>query len=496
MTHRLITCVPNFSEGRDPSTIHALINAVQSVPGVRLLDRTSDVDHHRTVLTFAGEPDAVGEAALRAIRLATTLIDLRRHDGVHPRVGATDVVPFVPVHGVTMDDCVRLARRIGQQVGSDLGIPVFLYERAASRPERVPLESIRRGGPRGLASRMETDPAWIPDYGPPHLHETAGAIVIGARPPLIAFNVNLKSGDVSTAQAIAKTVRQSNGGLPCVKAIGVPLPSRGLVQVSMNLTDYHVTSLFAAFQAVSREAAKRAVELAGSELIGLVPQEAWDRAAAASLQLEGFDRGQILEERLRAVTMLSGAGKLGTSVSDFLEAVAAATPAPAGGSVAALVGALAAALGVMGVRLTPQAEREPILVELSQRLRDLVEADMAAYEEVARAGRLSQDHPGRLTTRDQALYRATQVPLDLAECACRAGSTMASYRAGAKPAVQSDVTVGIILAIAAAEAALHTARVNMKRIINHELKSSLEARLAKTVPCLEELKALCYTPPS
>lgn len=497
MTHRLITCVPNFSEGRDVAKIHALVNAVQSVPGVRLLDRTSDVDHHRSVLTVAGEPDAVGEAVLRAIRVATRVIDLRRHEGVHPRVGATDVVPFVPLRGVTMEDCVHLARRLGEQVGSELGIPVFLYERAARRPERVRLESIRRGGLRALALRMETDPAWAPDYGPPRLHETAGAVVIGARPPLIAFNVNLKSTDLSMAQAIAKAVRQSGGGLPYVKAIGVPLSSRGLVQVSMNLTDYHRTSLFTAFQAVSREAAKRAAELAGSELIGLIPQAAWDQAAAAALRLDGFDRKQILEERLHAAAMgVAGDRESSPSLSDFVEAVAAPAPTPAGGSVAALVGALAASLGVMGARLTHQTEQESMLVELSRQLCDLVQADMAAYEEVARVRRLLREDPDRAPTMDHALRRATEIPLAIVECACRAGSMMVAYRKSAKPIVQSDVTVGIIMAIAAAEAALHTAQVNLKRLGNLDVRSALEVRFATALPCLEELKGLCYTPPS
>src|SRR5215212_5896982 len=204
MMNRIIECVPNFSEGRSYATVQALMAAVTSVSEVWLLDDTMDVDHHRSVLTFAGSPEAVGEAALRVIRAATKLIDLRHHEGVHPRVGATDVVPFVPLHGVTMEECVELARLIGAQIGSELQIPVFLYEQAATRPERAKLEAIRRGGLSGLAARMETDRSWAPDFGPARLHDTAGAIVTGARPLLIAFNVNFKTRDLRAVQGIAK----------------------------------------------------------------------------------------------------------------------------------------------------------------------------------------------------------------------------------------------------------------------------------------------------
>ena len=208
---RIVECVPNFSEGRNQTTVRALVNAVESVPGVWLLDHTMDRDHHRSVLSFAGEPDAVVEAAFRTIRVATDLIDLRKHKGVHPRVGATDVVPFVPLRGTTMQDCIHLAKRLGQWVGTELEIPVFLYEQAALHRDHAPLESVRRGGLQGLAFRMASDPDWTPDFGPFRLHKTAGALVIGARPPLIAFNVNLRSTDLSLARSIAKDIRQSNG---------------------------------------------------------------------------------------------------------------------------------------------------------------------------------------------------------------------------------------------------------------------------------------------
>ncbi len=487
--NRIVECIPNFSEGRNPTTIQALISAVTSVPDVWLLHYTMDTDHHRSVLTFAGSPDAVGEAALRAIRTATRLIDLKHHKGEHPRVGATDVVPLVPVEGVTMEECVQLARRIGQEAGSGLGLPVFLYEDAATHPHRIRLEAIRHGELEGLASRMESDPSWLPDFGPHRLHETAGAIVIGVRRPLIAFNVNLKTTDFVIAAAIAKTIRQSNGGRPCLKAIGVKLASRGMVQVAMNLTDYHVTPMHVAFAAVESEAAKYGVDVAGSELIGLVPQDALDGTGAASLRLERFDSSQILDRSIRAA--MSASVRSTTSLFDFREAVASMKPVPAGASVAAYVGALGASLGLMGARLAHRMEAQPMLLEMSERLHALVLADVEAYESVARARKLSKERPERADEVQAAMQRATETPMEIAELACEAGLLISTCRPSVKPAVRPDLTVGIIMAIAATEAGLHTVNENLRLLKNHEVKEGFTSRVRKTSQSLEELKALC-----
>lgn len=489
----LVECVPNFSEGRDPAVLRTLIAAVTSVPSVRLLHHTMDQDHHRTVLTFAGPPDAVGAAALRAIAAAAASIDLRRHDGVHPRIGATDVVPFVPIRDIGMEDCVRLARAIGQEVGARLGIPVFLYEEAASDPARRRLEAIRKGGLRGLASRMEQDPAWVPDFGPPRLHETAGAVVIGARPPLIAFNTNLRTNDLSVAKDIARSVRESSGGLPCVKAIGVELASRGMVQVAMNLTDYRVTPLHRAFQAVTTEAEKRGVEVAGSELIGLAPQAALDQAAAALLRLEGFDSAHILETALAAAVPEEKPSD--PTLSDFLDAVAAPRPTPGGGSVAALVGALAAALGVMGARLGGHGDEEQRLTRLKDRLRRLAQADSEAYGALLDAYKISKQDPNRHASILAALDRATDIPLDIAESACEAGRLLHAIRRSAKPLIVSDLTVGLHMAVSAAVAGLLTTRTNVKHQSNSQFTNTFLSRLTEAEQSLEELKALCYTPP-
>lgn len=485
---RLIECVPNFSEGRDQGILRALIDAVTSTAGVALLDHSTDADHHRSVLTFCGGPDAIIEAAFRAVQIATELIDLRTHVGVHPRIGATDVVPFIPIRGTTMQDCVQLAKRLGERVGRELEIPVFLYERAAGRADHIPLEAVRRGGLEGLAFRMESDPGWIPDFGPPRLHQSAGAIAIGARPPLIAYNVNLCSTEVDQARSIARAVRHSSGGLPFVKAIGVELSSRGMVQVAMNLTDYLVTPILTAFQWVKAEATKRGIEVAGSELVGLVPEAALGHAAAASLQLERFDSSQVLETRI-AESVLSK--QPAHTLSDFLASVADAKPTPAGGSVAAFVGVLAASLGVMGARLGGQLDREQRLLELSRQLYRLVQADTDAYTGLMDSYKIPKQHPNRLHTISIALQQATEVPLEITELSCEVARFLHALREGGKPTIQSDLTVGLTLAIAAARAGLVTVNTNINAQRNHQLIDNIRLRIAKATESLEELKVLC-----
>ncbi|MDN5943143.1 MAG: glutamate formimidoyltransferase [Nitrospira sp.] len=503
---RIVECVPNFSEGRNQTTVRALVQAVESVPGVWLLDQTMDHDHHRSVLSFAGEPDAVVEAAFRAIRMATDLIDLRKHKGVHPRVGATDVVPFVPLRGATMQDCISLAKRLGQRVGTELEIPVFLYEQAALHRDHATLESVRRGGLQGLAFRMASDPDWMPDCGPSQLHKTAGAVAIGARPPLIAFNVNLHSTDLALARSIAKDIRQSNGGSPHLKAIGVELASRQMVQVAMNLTDYIITPLYVAFEAVRARAAEKGVRVAGSEVIGLVPQAALIQAAGHSLALEQFDSTQVMEARLET-RLFSESARIAPScvqepvdlraqpLADFLDAVAAATPIPAGGTAAALVGALAASLGIMGARLSRQQGVEHRLSELGRRLRDLMQEDGDAYQRFIQATKLAKTDRTRPAALSSALHLATEIPLEVAEQATEAGVLLHACSAGVKPRVRSDLTVGLVLAIAAAEAGRHTTEENMKIQHDQRLRSSLLDRVRQMTIRLEELKGLCYITP-
>jgi glutamate formiminotransferase len=295
---KLVECIPNFSEGRRKKVIDEIAGAIRKVKGVKLLDIESDADHNRSVITFIGEPEAAGEAAFLAAKKASELIDLTKHRGEHPRIGATDVVPFVPISNVSMKECVKLAEKVGKRIADKLGIPVYLYEKAARRPECVNLSNIREGEYEGLKDEIVTNPCRKPDYGPARLHPRAGATVVGAREPLIAFNVNLGAKDVEIAKKIAKAVRFSSGGLKCVKARGFEIRRRGLVQVSMNLTNYKETPLSKAYEAVRKEADKYGVPIVGCEIIGLVPLDAIVDAAAFCLKLENFRKSQILETML------------------------------------------------------------------------------------------------------------------------------------------------------------------------------------------------------
>jgi len=295
----LVECVPNFSEGRKPEVVDQLVEVIQSVNTACVLDTHLDPDHNRSVITFVASLENVVDAAFKVVALATRLIDMRKHQGVHPRLGATDVLPFIPIRDVTMEDCVSVAHQAGQRIASELSVPVFFYERAARRPDRVNLEDVRRGALELLREQIATEPSRTPDAGPLMVHETAGAIAVGARPFLIAFNINLKTRDITIARQIARTIRARHGGLPFVKALGFELSTRGLVQVSMNLVNYEATGMTAAYHAVRDETRRRGVEIAGTEIVGLVPAAALDRSAEYFQKLENFSQDKVLENRLK-----------------------------------------------------------------------------------------------------------------------------------------------------------------------------------------------------
>ncbi len=295
---RIVECVPNFSEGRKAETVERLIAAVESVEEAFVLGTHRDADHHRSVITFIAPPEQIVEAAVRVVARAAELIDLREHTGEHPRMGACDVLPFIPLRGVTVEECVRIAHEAGARVASELGIPVYFYESAALRPERANLADVRRGGFELLREQIASVPERAPDVGEARVHETAGACIIGVRPLLVAYNVNLQTNDLAVARRIARAVRGRDGGLAKVKALGFELAARGVVQVSMNLTAYEETNIHEAFEAVRREAASLGVEILGSEIVGLVPQGALDRAAAHFLKLENYSPDVVLENRI------------------------------------------------------------------------------------------------------------------------------------------------------------------------------------------------------
>ena len=294
----LVECVPNFSEGRRPEVVQQIAESIAAVDTACVLDKHIDPDHNRSVITFVATPEHVVNAAVAGVRQASELIDMRLHKGVHPRLGATDVLPFVPVHGVTIDDCVALAHEAGERIARELSIPVYYYERAALRPDRVNLEDVRRGAYELLLEQIATNPDRAPDVGPLRIHESAGAIVVGARPFLIAFNVVLRSYDVAIARQIARSVRARNGGLQFLKALGFQLETRNLVQVSMNLVNYEVTGMGAAYEAIRRKADALGVEIDSTEIVGLVPRNALDREAEYFRKLQNFSEATILENQI------------------------------------------------------------------------------------------------------------------------------------------------------------------------------------------------------
>ncbi len=294
---KLVECIPNFSEGRRAEVIREILAVIEGVEGVKLVDHSSDPSHNRTVVTFVGEPLAVKAAAFLAVQKAKQLINMEEHRGQHPRMGATDVVPFVPISGVTMEECVELARELGQEIGEKLEIPVYLYEAAATRPERKSLPNVRKGEFEGLRETIHL-PERRPDFGPARVHPTAGATAVGARPPLIAYNINLSTSDVKVAKAIARAIRGSSGGYPSIKALGVMLEDRNVAQVTINVCNFREVPLYRVFETVKSEASRYGVTVTGSEIVGLVPMEALLDAAGFYLRLENFQSRQVLETRL------------------------------------------------------------------------------------------------------------------------------------------------------------------------------------------------------
>jgi glutamate formiminotransferase/formiminotetrahydrofolate cyclodeaminase len=482
MASSLVECIPNFSEARRPEVVEAIVSAITSA-GVTVLDRHSDRDHNRTVITYVGNPEATEEAAFRGIRKAAELIDLELHTGTHPRIGATDVVPFVPISGVSMEECVAIARRLGERVGRELNIPVYFYEEAATQPDRVNLENIRRGQFEGLKAEIETHPERKPDSGPSHLGP-AGATVIGARHPLIAYNVYLETDDVSIAKAVAKVVRQSSGGLPSVKALGMLVEGRA--QVSMNLTNFRQTSIQTAVEAVRREAARHGISIHHSELVGLVPQEALTETAARYLQLDGFKSEQILENRLFFRP------RNDSKSSNFLDELAAATPTPGGGSAAAHAGAMGAALVAMVARLTigkkkylaVEAQMNEILNQ-AERLRTeltaAVDEDSAAFEGVMAAFRLPKDTPEQEKNRAEAIENATliatQVPLKVAHKSVNVMALAERVVALGNLNAISDGASAAAMARAALTSAGYNVRINLSGLAEKSSGDSLLSQL-------------------
>jgi glutamate formiminotransferase/formiminotetrahydrofolate cyclodeaminase len=465
----LVECVPNFSEGRDPAVIAAIRDAIAATSGAHVLDVSSDPSHHRTVITFVATLEAAVPAALAAMREARDRIDLTRHQGEHPRIGATDVVPFIPLAGATMDDCIALARELGERAARELGIPVYLYERAATTPTRENLADVRRGEFEGLRDDVPANPARRPDYGEAQLHPTAGATAVGARPFLVAYNVYLGDrSNLPVAKEVAKAIRGSSGGLRYVKGLGMEVD--GQAQVSMNLVDTEKTPLHRVFDFVKTEAAAYGVAPTWSEIVGLVPERVILDAGARHIQLRGFHKGMLLETKVREV--MSG----GETVDGFMSSVAGPTPTPGGGSVAAHAGALGAALAQMVAGLTIGKKKYAAVEEemkqlalqatsLRRALNALVERDAQSYEAVRSAYQLPKEsdeqQAARASAIREALIGAAEVPLETARTAVEVGALAAALAERGNSNAVSDACVGALLAEAACKGAVLNVRINV-----------------------------------
>ncbi len=465
MAKQLIECVPNFSEGRDTAKIDAIVASILSVPEVALLDREADADHNRCVITFVGPPAAVADAAFRGVEKAVSVIDLTQHQGAHPRIGAADVVPFIPIEGVTVEECVKLAERVGTEIWNKLGVPVYLYEAAARSPERVNLENIRRGQFEALALEMGTLESRRPDVGAAVCHPTAGATVVGARKFLIAYNVNLGTPDLSIAKKIAKTIRHSSGGFRNVKSMGVMLASRNLAQVSINLTDFEQTPMHLVFETVRREAERYGVPVVGSEIVGLIPKKSIELSAEYFLRFENFKPELVLEHRIAEAVATRG------GLPDFLDGLAAPTATPGGGSASAAAAAMSAALGSMVTRLSKQDPSE--FEEDRSFFTAAVDLDAAAFQKVMAAYKRPKEE--RAPFVEEALHGAAEIPLQVYERAARMERRLEALQIPAK--FGSDLAVAKALIVAAKKGVMENVQINLESIQDADFRATVNARV-------------------
>jgi glutamate formiminotransferase/formiminotetrahydrofolate cyclodeaminase len=487
MGRKIVECIPNFSEGLDQHVVDKILAVFKPFNNIQVLDHHSDKDHNRTVITFLGSPEEVEEAAFQAIKKAGELIDMDKHEGAHPRIGATDVVPFVPIQNMSVQECVQMAERVGDRVGNELNIPVYLYEEAARIPERKNLEYVRKGQYEGLKEEIQTDPTRKPDFGPSEVGK-AGATVIGVREALIAFNVYLATQDTEVAKKIAKTIRFSSGGLRFVKAMGVLVD--GQAQVSMNLTNFNKTAISQVMEMIRTEAERYGTAVLHSELVGLIPQKALIDSAIWYLQLDQFSDDQILERKLENV----GSGSENEQEFEFLNALASQEPTPGGGSAAAFTAAEAAALTAMVGRVTlgknkyagVHKEMEELVLqadELRQSLSTLITEDSEAFERVMQAYKLpkgteEQDH-ARGTAIQAATLKAAETPLETCREAVKVMRLAAvAAEKGNKNAI-TDAGTASLLAVAAISSAGANVRINLQSLTDDEVRAKILHQLEK-----------------
>ena len=501
---KLVEVIPNFSEGRRPEVLDEIIGAILSVDGVVLLDKEMDSDHNRAVVTYCGEPQAAAEAAFRGMKKASEVLDMSSHRGEHPRMGATDVCPFVPISEVTTEECIELARQLAERVGSELSIPVYLYEMAATRPDRVNLADVRKGQYEGIRDEIETNPDRKPDYGPSKMHIRAGCTAIGVRLPLVAYNVYLDTPHVAIARQIAKAIRSRSGGFVYCKALGFEIKERNQAQVSMNLVDHRKTPIFRVFQAIKSEADRYGVNVISSEIVGLVPNDALVQVADFYLKLEKFSKDQILEEKLRKEMEAQATGR---GLLDFVESVASSSPAPGGGSVSACAGTLAAALTGMVCRLTLGKKKyEDVQDEMSATMKaadelraglfSLIREDAEAFDAVMAARKLpkvtDRDKEIRLAAIQKATIIAAEVPLkvmrtslevlELARVAAEKGNVNSVSDAGCAALNARSAVLGAYLNV----------MINLSGIDDESARQRLSGEAEKVRRRAEEAAQLIY----
>jgi len=514
---KIVECIPNFSEGRDAQKIELIASAVASVDGVAVLDWTMDADHNRAVITFAGPPEAVVEAAVGAAAAAVALIDMNQHDGEHPRMGALDVLPFVPIKGVTMDECVELARKAGKRIADELGIPVYLYEKAATHPDRIDLANVRRGEFEAIRDEIIFHPDRKPDFGPRQIHQTAGAMAVGARNPLIAYNINLATEDLMVAKKIARALRGSSGGLQNVKALGMTMKNRHQVQVSTNVVNYEATPLFRVFDLVKREAERYGVAITGSEIVGLVPQAALNACGEFYLRIENFSQDLVLENRLHEAwaedfseigrgmkpreleetdsledSALSLSESIATrgSVTDSAHGIAAGSLTPESGSIAAQACMMATELGMTVCHLASSHKRieadevREMLERLEQLRADLqvaLKEDIECREQVLDAMSLSRETEGEKLARAMAIEQATKnavaVPLRVAESAMQTLDVLSELAEICPPNGVSDLALSAQLAITAIRGATYNILPNLLAMGDKEFAEQCRAQI-------------------
>ncbi|OGS17415.1 MAG: glutamate formimidoyltransferase [Elusimicrobia bacterium RIFOXYA2_FULL_58_8] len=487
---KFVECVPNFSEGRDVKKINEIVEAAKTVPGVLVLDVEKDADHNRTVLTFIAPLETAVEAMVAVAKKAAALIDLNAHKGEHPRMGATDVAPFIPIMDTTIEECIKLAELAGERIGRELNIPVYLYDRAARTENRRDLAKVRKGQFEGLREEIGKNPDRAPDFGPNHIHPTAGAMAVGARNQIVNFNVNLATTDMEFAKGLAKKIRTSGGGLPALRAKEIFLESRGQVQMSTVLTDYRTTSIKRVMDEISGELAPKNIAITGTELIGLTSQEAITDYAVEALNVKDFNKDvQVLETKLLKLlgTWQAGAGL-------FVEALASTDPTPGGGSAGAVSGAMGCALGQMALGITLRGKKleeakRPALVLLRERLgehkaalQSCVSEDSASFDVFWAAMKLPKDNPERKAKMQAALKYAAEVPLKTARLASEALAGLAVCAASVSPQVISDYRSAVYLLEAAVRCAAENVLINAEALEDKACAEKLAAEVKGYLP--------------